>query len=560
LNLLIALDLGLVSPRPQPLVGSKSQEFRELLRHDEGFQEVSRVLVPALAVCVVADYGPDLLELLGNDPAEELGVDLAPVVEPGVGRVHPLPELGAGDLGRRRVLHQVVDAHRAAAPEPGPEVDQRHADVVADAVLRDPAAGDREAEEVRRADLHVLAHDVELVRPLAEDAVEDLTNRRHQVRVGHPGAVEPVGGLALLVLADLHERPLVNLGVLPAGDERGHAADGVGTAPVAGLDEELRVGAHEAGGHGDLRAVGEQRVLPLPELLDDAEDVVPATRVQPRRMLAQLVEDLVHLEDGEDRLDQARRLDRAARDAQHVLRVAEDLVPEASLEVALHLRQIEEGAVRASRELPRVVEEVEPEVEERGRDGPPVHGDVLLRKVPAARAHEERRGLVGEPVLPPVGPGELDGAVDDLDEVPLPLDHVAPSRRVRVLQVGHEDAGARVQGVDHHLPVDGTVISTRRSRSTSGTGSTFQSAARMSAVSVGKSGSSPASILRWTSARRERSWRRRSPNRRSRSATSASASEVRTSENPGESSPRTATPSGGVSATMPSPPQASTGA
>ena len=38
--------------------------------------------------------------------------------------------------------------------------------------------------------------------------------------------------------------------------------------------------------------------------------------------------------------------------------------------------------------------------------------------------------------------------------VPLPLDDVLPGRRVRVLEVGHEDARARVERVDHHLAVD----------------------------------------------------------------------------------------------------------
>ena len=35
------------------------------------------------------------------------------------------------------------------------------------------------------------------------------------------------------------------------------------------------------------------------------------------------------------------------------------------------------------------------------------------------------------------------------------MDDVLPGRRARVLEVRHEDAGARVHGVDHHLAVDG---------------------------------------------------------------------------------------------------------
>ncbi len=71
-------------------------------------------------------------------------------------------------------------------------------------------------------------------------------------------------------------------------------------------------------------------------------------------MLAELVEDLVHLERGQDRLDEHRRLDRAARDPERVLGGAEDVVPEARLEVALELGQVEVGPEAALEELAAV--------------------------------------------------------------------------------------------------------------------------------------------------------------------------------------------------------------
>jgi hypothetical protein len=52
-------------------------------------------------------------------------------------------------------------------------------------------------------------------------------------------------------------------------------------------------------------------------------------------VLAQLVEELVHLKGGGERLDEARRAHGAARDAQVRLRGEEDVVPEAALEVGL---------------------------------------------------------------------------------------------------------------------------------------------------------------------------------------------------------------------------------
>ncbi len=128
--------------------------------------------------------------------------------------------------------------------------------------------------------------------------------------------------------------------------------------------EQVGVGPHERHGHRHLRAVRQHEAVALAELLDHAEDVVPAAGVQARRVLAQLVEDLLHLEGGEDGLDQDGRLDRALRDAELVLCQHEGVVPEPRLEVALELRQVEVGPRPALELLPRVVEDREPEVEE----------------------------------------------------------------------------------------------------------------------------------------------------------------------------------------------------
>ena len=82
-------------------------------------------------------------------------------------------------------------------------------------------------------------------------------------------------------------------------------------APVAGLHQQQRVGAHERRGHRHLRAVGEAEILVGAEFLDAGKDVVPAPDVESRRVRAQLVEDLVHLEGGDHRFDQRRGLDAA---------------------------------------------------------------------------------------------------------------------------------------------------------------------------------------------------------------------------------------------------------
>ncbi len=58
-------------------------------------------------------------------------------------------------------------------------------------------------------------------------------------------------------------------------------------------------------------------------------------------MVAQLVENLVHLEGRENGLDQNGGADRTARYSEPVLRKIEDIVPEPRLQMALHLGQIE---------------------------------------------------------------------------------------------------------------------------------------------------------------------------------------------------------------------------
>ena len=94
--------------------------------------------------------------------------------------------------------------------------------------------------------------------------------------------------------------------------------------------------------HRDLGAVGQHEVRTVAELLDEAENVIPAAAVQSGGMIAQFVENLVHLES-------ARGSSRSAPWPGCVpcgmpsfcSLNDEDVVPEAGFEVAFHLRQIE---------------------------------------------------------------------------------------------------------------------------------------------------------------------------------------------------------------------------
>ena len=110
-------------------------------------------------------------------------------------------------------------------------------------------------------------------------------------------------------------------------------------------------------------------------------------------MIAQLVENFVHLEGGRDRFDQYRGADRPLGNAQLLLRKIEDIVPDARLEMALHFREVKVRTAAARDQFLRVVEEVEAEIEQPTCHRFAVHEQVFFNQMPAARPDEEDRGL-----------------------------------------------------------------------------------------------------------------------------------------------------------------------
>ena len=124
--------------------------------------------------------------------------------------------------------------------------------------------------------------------------------------------------------------------------------------------------------------------------------------------------------------------------------------------MALELWQVEVRARATPDQLLGVVEEIESEVEQAGRDRLPVDENVGLREVPAPRSHHQGRGLVIQRVVAALGSRESQAAPHRVLEVQLAFDHVRPRRAEGVLEVGHEHAGSRIERVDHHLPLDRT--------------------------------------------------------------------------------------------------------
>ena len=136
--------------------------------------------------------------------------------------------------------------------------------------------------------------------------------------------------------------------------------------------------------------------------------------------------------------------------------VDEDGVPQARLEVALQLRQVEVGAGAAAQQLLGVVEDVEAEVEQRARHRLAVDQHVLSgRCQPRGRTSStavlvvQLVGLAARRVA-----RSRSGGGPRRARLIWPSTMVGPGGRGGVLEVGHEAGGAGVQRVDDHLAVD----------------------------------------------------------------------------------------------------------
>src|SRR3989442_15512652 len=161
--------------------------------------------------------------------------------------------------------------------------------------------------------------------------------------MGDPGAVMSEQDLSLLVRPHLFKGEAVRLFVVLNRDVGRHPTYGVSTSTVAGPNQQLHVRSQEGSVHRHRPPIREDESRMLTEFLDEREDVVPPTTVQSRGMLFQLVENLVHLERGGERLDEDGRLYGAPRNAELLLGDSEDVVPESRLQMTLHLWKIEVG-------------------------------------------------------------------------------------------------------------------------------------------------------------------------------------------------------------------------
>lgn len=140
---------------------------------------------------------------------------------------------------------------------------------------------------------------------------------------------------------------------------------------------------------------------------------------------------LVHLESSGDSLDEDGASDGTTPHADVVLSQVEDIIPQPSLEVALHLGQVVVGASATLDQLLSVVVEVDTEIEQTAGDGLAVDCEVLLLQVPATSTGNEcGEGSVGAQLVLLLALLEVNLLADGIVEVELAVDHVVPGRGI----------------------------------------------------------------------------------------------------------------------------------
>ena len=73
--------------------------------------------------------------------------------------------------------------------------------------------------------------------------------------------------------------------------------------------------------------------------------------------------------------------------------------------------------------------------------------------MPAPWPDEQDSELLAQLVFFPFRTAEANGAPNGIAQIDLTLNHVAPRRRIRVLEIRHKHFCTGVEGVDHHLAI-----------------------------------------------------------------------------------------------------------
>src|SRR5436309_993411 len=121
---------------------------------------------------------------------------------------------------------------------------------------------------------------------------------------------------------------------------------------------------HKMRRHRDLGTICQQKIGLVSKLFDARKNVIPTAEIETSGVLAQFVQNLVHLEGRWDRFDKDSRANRPLRYPEFVLCQFEHVVPKTRLQVAFDLRQIKIRPAAPRYQLRCIVKKIQTEIEQ----------------------------------------------------------------------------------------------------------------------------------------------------------------------------------------------------
>ena len=221
---------------------------------------------------------------------------------------------------------------------------------------------------------------------------------------------------------------------------------------MAAANDVTGVRLHERLLHTDLAPIGENKRRIVIVHLNVTEDVVPPPAVEPGRVIPELIQNFLGLKNGRQGLNEAGGLHRPNRKTHGALSADKNIIPNSRLKVTLHLRQVEVGGGTSGDELASIMEKVEAKVDQHTRHGATINLEIDLIQMISPGTDKEDCGLLIEPIVL-LGSLKADCSPHGVPQVNLAVNDIGPGGRGGVLQVGHEDPGSGVQGVNDHLPI-----------------------------------------------------------------------------------------------------------
>ena len=216
----------------------------------------------------------------------------------------------------------------------------------------------------------------------------------------------------------------------------------MGTTTMARLHEELSIGAHEWHRHGHFAAVGEHEpCATTPVVLDNRKEIVPPTCVETCSVIAECIENLVHLEGSGESLNQHSGTNGSVLKTKLSFSEAEDIIPELGFLARFEFREIDVGSGPTLDQLVRVLENIQAEVDETSRCRSALticidEADVLFHEMPTAWAHHDcGRVLVGDAQRFALTVGRCQSSSNGLVQRDLSVNNVVPRWAGRIFKV-----------------------------------------------------------------------------------------------------------------------------